>query len=113
MAAIRSLVEFYRVCVIFDHQTGRKNIFDTHLFILKFRNTKFFRRQHTIKMLPLWALLLGTAWGGVPERQSCNVQNALGSVVRTAYARLLAVHCATGGKRLKSSDMSPPPLSLF
>jgi len=63
------------------------------------------RRQHTIKMLPLWALLLGTACGGVPERQSCNVQNALGSVVRTAYARLLAVHCATGVNEQKTSHL--------
>ena len=58
-------------------------------------------------MLPLWALLLGTAAGGVPERATCNVQTALGSVVRTAYARLLAVHCATGGKALTSTDMIP------
>ena len=55
-------------------------------------------------MLPFWALLLGTVAAAVPNREeineSCNVQNALGSVVRTAYARLLAVHCATGGKSL-------------
>lgn len=51
-----------------------------------------------MRLIPL--LLLGLA------RAQCDEQAVLGRLIRSAYSRLIAVHCATGENESKTKRLS-------
>ena len=58
-----------------------------------------------MRIIPLLTLLVSSI-SGLDDQFQCDQKALLGRLLRSAYSRLIAVHCATGDNETKTKRLS-------